>query len=151
MLGLISVGLLGTAGYALHRKKNSNSYTVAKIIESAINRGEKNFEIEGYFDENEVARIMAEDGYNLFDYIDFGREKKINIPEKMSFKEFSKRYKKRLMKFSEILKAINNSDIDVVQYFYNEYSSSYPFFNIDNIIDDFEQQIDKIKRALSDQ
>lgn len=67
MLGLIAAGV---AGYVVHKARKSNSYTVAKALESAIDEG-RDIRIKGNFDQNEVVKIMAEDGYNLFDYITF--------------------------------------------------------------------------------
>lgn len=69
MLGtMIVAGLIGAIGYTAHKTKMSNSYTVAKILESAIDSGE-GINVKGYFNLNEVAKVMAEDGYNLYDYI----------------------------------------------------------------------------------
>lgn len=68
MLGLIGLGLAAAAGYGLHNKKVSNSYMVAKYLEHCIDN-EEPCKVRGFFDKAEVANIMADDGYNLFDYI----------------------------------------------------------------------------------
>lgn len=150
MLGLISAGLIGVVGYKLYSQKKSNNYTVAKLIESAINRGERNFEISGYFDKGEVARIMAEDGYNLFDYVNFGRANEKKIPEKiMSLEEFRKRYKEKLRKLEEMCKVINNlEDFDIAQEIYKIYIKYPAIFDINKTIEGFDQTLKDIKRAL---
>ena len=71
MLGLIAGLAMG--GYALHNKRKSNSYTVAKMIENAIDNDEIPT-IRGFFSVNEVIRIMAEDGYDFFEYYQINTE-----------------------------------------------------------------------------
>lgn len=64
MIGLIAAALgVGLCGKALHNKKMANSYTVAKYFEHAMDKG-KGCSIEGYFNINEVIRIMIQDGYD---------------------------------------------------------------------------------------
>lgn len=79
MLGLIAAGLAGAVGYAIHRVNKeseqivrSNNGIVAKYLENQIDKGFPNgnkIHISGSFDFDEVAMLMAKDGYNLFDYI----------------------------------------------------------------------------------
>lgn len=76
MLGLIAAGLVGAVGYTVHKinkdsVRKSNSCMVAKYFESQIDKGfpdaGKSFNIRDC-DLSEVIKIMAEDGYNFFDY-----------------------------------------------------------------------------------
>lgn len=67
MFGIIAG--LGLVGYALHNKKKTNNYQIAKYIEHSIDIGKPFYgEIEGFYSKEEVIRIMAEDGYNYYKY-----------------------------------------------------------------------------------
>lgn len=73
---------------------------------------------------------------------------KVRIYDRMSFKEFCKKYKERLMKHNELLKAINGEEFDIVQHMYDYYTSLYPYCNIENEIEGLEQYIDYIRLRL---
>ena len=57
-----------TGWLAIHNKKKANSYEIAKQFEREIDKGGKGCHVRGLrflIDEDEITRIMKEDGYNI--------------------------------------------------------------------------------------